>query len=81
MTILQTINQYLFLLLNTPQVLEFYMSSQCLQKSTWASREPFPSDNLRTTFGQPSDTFGLFKMGIFPRKLRLLPTPQRRTHM
>jgi hypothetical protein len=51
MTILQTINQYLLLLLNTPQALEFYMSSQCLQKSTWASREPFPSDNLRTTFG------------------------------
>ena len=74
MTILQTINQYLLLLLNTPQALEFYMSSQCLQKSTWASREPFPSDNLRTLFG-------LFIMVIFPMKLRLLPTPQRRTHM
>jgi hypothetical protein len=51
MTILQTINEYLLLLLSTPQALKFYMSSKCLQKLTWASRKPFPSDKLRTIFG------------------------------
>ena len=29
----------------------FDMSSKCLPKLTWASRKPFPSDKLRTTFG------------------------------
>ena len=53
----------------------FDMSSKCLPKLTWASRKPFPSDKLRTTFGQPSDTFcpvqnGIWQLGgpVFPRK-------------
>ena len=66
MPILQAIDEYRLLLLSTPQALKFYMSPKCLQKLTWASRKPFPSDTLRTSFGQPSDNlrtlFGLFKM-------------------
>ena len=52
----------------------FDMCSKCLPKLTWASRKPFPSDKLRTTFGQPSDTFcpvqnGIWQLGgpVFPR--------------
>ena len=53
----------------------FDMSSKCLPKLTWASRKPSSSDKLRTSFGQPSDTFcpvqnGIWQLGgpVFPRK-------------
>ena len=60
------------LLLGAAQEPKFYMVSKCLQKCTWASREPFPSDNLRTTFRQPSDTFWPLQNGIWAGRIELL---------